>query len=131
MEKRLKQYLALMETLLSGLEKEDASDAADDRTHGSAGKQNLEELLKEHLIQIQFFQHERLIHLIVTCLFAVLAFAAFFVLFFTMNAGMFALFTALLVLLIPYIRHYYILENGVQRMYRQYDRLRGLMRGFH
>ena len=33
------------------------------------------------------------------------------------------LFVALLVLLIPYIAHYYILENGVQKMYRQYDEL--------
>ncbi|MDE6419692.1 MAG: hypothetical protein K2K87_04090, partial [Lachnospiraceae bacterium] len=86
-------------------------------------------ILREHLTQIQFFQHERLIHLIVTCLFAILAFAAFFALFFTMNAGLFVLFAALLVLLVPYIRHYYILENGVQRMYTQYDRLRDLLRG--
>jgi hypothetical protein len=26
-----------------------------------------------------------------------------------------------LVLLIPYVRHYYILENEVQKMYGQYD----------
>ncbi len=91
--------------------------------------QNPDDMLREHLTQIQFFQHERLIHLIVTCLFAILAFAAFFALFFTMNAGLFVLFAALLVLLVPYIRHYYILENGVQRMYQQYDRLRDLLRG--
>ena len=52
-----------------------------------------------HLIQVSFFQHERLIHLIVTVTFA------------------------LLILLIPYIRHYYILENEVQKMYGQYDRM--------
>ena len=28
------------------------------------------------------------------------------------------------VLLIPYIRHYYILENGVQRLYEYYDQIR-------
>jgi len=27
------------------------------------------------------------------------------------------------VLLIPYIRHYYILENETQKMYKQYDEL--------
>jgi hypothetical protein len=27
----------------------------------------------------------------------------------------------LLVLLVPYIMHYYLLENEVQKMYRQYD----------
>jgi hypothetical protein len=33
------------------------------------------------------------------------------------------LFAAILVLLIPYIMHYYLLENGVQKMYRQYDEM--------
>ena len=32
----------------------------------------------------------------------------------------------ILILLIPYIRHYYILENEVQKMYGQYDRMRRL-----
>lgn len=83
-----------------------------------------EKLCAEHLIQIQFFQHERLIHLIVTCLFAVMAIAVFLTLLFVFSIGLLLLFGALMVLLIPYIRHYYFLENGVQRMYEQYDRLR-------
>lgn len=29
----------------------------------------------------------------------------------------------ILVLLIPYIKHYYLLENEVQKMYVQYDRI--------
>ena len=29
----------------------------------------------------------------------------------------------ILILLVPYIRHYYILENEVQKMYVQYDRM--------
>lgn len=126
MEKRLKNYLTAMDKLLTTLASArlDTPDASEQNT-----TPNPDDLIREHLTQIQFFQHERLIHLIVTCLFAVLAFAAFFALFFTMNAGLFVLFLALLVLLIPYIRHYYILENGVQRMYAQYDRLRDLLRG--
>lgn len=40
---------------------------------------------------------------------------------FTIAVGLLAI--ALLVLLIPYIRHYYILENEVQKMYGQYDRM--------
>ncbi len=83
-----------------------------------------EKLRAEHLIQIQFFQHERLIHLIVTCLFAVMMIAVFLVLMFVFSIGLLVLFGALMILLIPYIRHYYFLENGVQRMYEQYDRLR-------
>lgn len=119
MEKRLKNYLAAMDRLLASLE------AA--RSDAKPNELNTDDMLREHLTQLRFFQHERLVHLIVTCLFAVLTFAVFFALLFTMNAGLFVLFVALLVLLIPYIRHYYILENGVQRMYGQYDRLLALL----
>ena len=68
----------------------------------------VQDKLKEHLVQVGFFQHERLIHLIVTVTFALLE------------------MLAILILLIPYIRHYYILENEVQKMYGQYDRMRRL-----
>ena len=30
---------------------------------------------------------------------------------------------AILILLVPYIKHYYLLENEVQKMYKQYDRI--------
>ena len=82
-----------------------------------------EAVIKEHLIQISFFQHERLIHLIVTITFAILEVIviALSVVSFTLGVGLLAI--ALLILLIPYIRHYYILENEVQKMYRQYDQM--------
>lgn len=82
-----------------------------------------EAVIKEHLIQISFFQHERLIHLIVTITFAILEMIviALSVVSFTIGVGLLAI--ALLILLIPYIRHYYILENEVQKMYRQYDKM--------
>lgn len=80
-------------------------------------------VMEEHLQQIAFFQHERLIHLIVTVLFAALEFLAigFFVV--TDNLGFGMLAFSLLILLVPYIRHYYLLENEVQKMYGQYDKL--------
>lgn len=82
-----------------------------------------ETVIKEHLIQISFFQHERLIHLIVTVTFALLEVivVGLTVVSFTIGVGLLAI--ALLVLLIPYIRHYYILENEVQKMYGQYDKM--------
>ena len=88
-------------------------------------RKDYEKLLKNHTDQIIFFQHERLIHLIVTVLFAILTFAVFFLLISlpVWNTGLFILLIALLVLLIPYIAHYYILENGVQKMYKQYDEI--------
>ena len=82
-----------------------------------------EAVIREHLIQISFFQHERLIHLIVTITFAILEMIAIglTVLSFTLWIGLLAI--ALLILLVPYIRHYYILENEVQKMYWQYDKM--------
>lgn len=84
-------------------------------------------LREEHLIQVGFFQHERLIHLIVTVIFAVLTLMAFCMSFGLMAAGLeggagwLLLVGVFMVLLVPYVRHYYILENEVQKMYKQYD----------
>ena len=93
-----------------------------------SGDVQWDEVLKEHLVQISFFQHERLIHLIVTVLFAVLEIMSILgtVILSALEKGNIALAIMtilLLVLLIPYIRHYYILENEVQKMYTQYDEL--------
>lgn len=81
------------------------------------------ERLEYHLIQIEQFQHERLIHLIVTALVGILA--ILFLLFGLLmeNIGLLITFIALLCLFIPYILHYYLLENNVQKMYSQYDKL--------
>lgn len=76
------------------------------------------------LIMIGFFQHERLIHLIVTVTFAILTIAALLTSFFYTNIGLYLLILLFLILLIPYILHYYILENGVQKLYRYYDKLK-------
>lgn len=81
------------------------------------------ERLDYHLIQIEQFQHERLIHLIVTVFVGTLA--ILFLLFGLLieNIGLLIAFLGLLCLFIPYILHYYLLENNVQKMYYQYDKL--------
>ena len=48
---------------------------------------------------------------------------SFLALQFAFSPGLMALSLMILILLIPYIRHYYILENGVQKMYKQYDKM--------
>lgn len=78
-------------------------------------------LRKELLTQIQFFQHERLIHLIVTCLFSLLTVFSIFFYLLTVNLLLLVLTGLFFVLLIPYIAHYYCLENGTQTLYRYYD----------
>ena len=82
-----------------------------------------QELLNEHMVQIGFFQHERLVHLLVTLAFALFAIMTIFVTIFSPNPGLFALIILFLVLLIPYIQHYYLLENETQKMYVQYDKI--------
>jgi len=69
---------------------------------------------------IIFFQHERLVHLIVT-FFVGIAMVLFFIGFIiTENVYVFILFSILLCLFIPYIFHYYYLENNVQKLYDYY-----------
>jgi Flp pilus assembly protein TadB len=80
-------------------------------------------VIDEHLVQIGFFQHERLIHWLVTMLFAILTFMAVGVYLITGAVYVLALIGILLVLLVPYIMHYYLLENETQRMYEQYDKM--------
>lgn len=78
-------------------------------------------VMREHLTQVSFFQHERLIHLIVTVTFAILTMIVLAVYCIAEYMPMLALIVLLLVLLVPYIGHYYTLENEVQKMYKQYD----------
>lgn len=81
---------------------------------------NKDELIKNHLKQIEFYQHERLIHLIVT-VFVGIVMAIFFIGGLILeNILVLLLFILTLLLFIPYILHYYVLENGVQKMYDQY-----------
>ena len=82
-----------------------------------------DKIIKEHLVQIGFFMHERLIHLIVTVIFAVCTLLSAFAFLYFSTIGLLLLTLLLLVLLVPYIAHYYRLENGVQKMYRQYDEM--------
>ncbi len=112
MEKRLKGYLARTEELLGREDWLRSMDAAQRR-----------QIIDNLLVQIQFFQHERLVHLIVTVTFAMLTIVSVLGCVLAPQPPLFVLAVLLLVLLIPYIRHYYILENGVQKLYICYDRL--------
>lgn len=119
MEERLKKYLAEMEKQSALWEKEDKTGLT---------KLEMEQQMKDLLQQISFFQHERLIHLIVTVTFALLTMLAILGAMLAPGPALFALILLLLVLLVPYIRHYYILENGVQKLYQYYDRLIQILR---
>lgn len=112
MEKRILRYRHYMDELLSDIE-----------SNPIKSKEELEALRAEHLVQVSFFQHERLIHLIVTVLFALLEVISLVMVMMSPELFTLLLTVTVLILLLPYIRHYYILENEVQKMYKQYDRL--------
>lgn len=82
-----------------------------------------EDVINEHLIQVGFFQHERLIHLIVTMTFAILTIISLAIAIIGEYFMAFILTLGFMVLLVPYVFHYYTLENEVQKMYEQYDRM--------
>ena len=112
MEQRILQY---RKSIDEWLEKTEQS--------AQVSQEILRDKMEEHLNQIGFFQHERLIHLIVTVTFALLEMLA--ILLNVISDSLFSLLlpVVILILLVPYIRHYYILENEVQKMYVQYDRM--------
>ena len=72
---------------------------------------NYEELERSHLIMIQFMQHERLIHFLVTILFALGFFITLGIYLLGEMVMLLPLLILILGLLVPYIAHYYFLEN--------------------
>lgn len=106
MADRIRQYMAYIDNLL---ETEDELD--------------WEEEMKKHLVQIAFFAHERFIHLIVTLLFTLITMSVFLYTFEHFSIPMVLLIIILVGLLASYIKHYFLLENSVQDMYEQYDKM--------
>ena len=80
-------------------------------------EEKLKELLAYHDKQIQWMQHERLVHLIVllfVCSFTLLIFGLTLI---QTSIPSIILFVILLILSFAYVIHYYRLENGVQKWY--------------
>lgn len=99
MKKELKAYIEKMTVLIQS---------------GEMTREQLDSML----VSIGFFQHERLIHLLVTLAFAVMTLLSLAA---SLEQVCFLpLFVLLLVLEVPYVFHYYQLENGVQKLQRMY-----------
>ena len=82
---------------------------------------NIDKNLSEEIYAwIKFYQHERLIHLIVTFFTGISMIIVFLGSLYFQELLIFVLFFILLLLFIPYIFHYYFLENGVQKLYDLY-----------
>ena len=94
-----------------------------ERLETAKSQTDLAELAHYHRTRVQEFQHERLVHLLVTFFFACLflaslaAFLATAAMGLAMNCLLGLLALILFALELAYIRYYYQLENGVQRLY--------------
>ena len=126
MEQRILQYRKQIDEWLAEMEQSIKTQSQEGGNAEQITQKLIQDKLEEHLVQVGFFQHDRLIHLIVTVTFALLEMLA--IVLSVISDSLFTLLlpVVILILLIPYIRHYYILENEVQKMYVQYDRMRRL-----
>lgn len=107
MKKRIQNYMQQVDTMLA---------EANPST-------NWERVLQDHLTQLSFYQHERLVHFLVTMLVAILMLLSVGIALIASYPYMLLASAGLFVLLCPYIMHYFFLENAVQAMYVQYDQI--------
>ena len=80
--------------------------------------------IDDFLFKMKLFQKERIIHLVIT-----LSYVFFTILFLFITKYIFAMFIIFFILLIFdsfYVYHYFFLENSVQYMYKQYDKIKQL-----
>lgn len=96
----------------------------------NAPEEKTREVLAEFETKISYFQHERLIHLMVTLAFAIFLLFEIFTLFVMpidfIVAGI-LLVCLFLGLTVGYVMHYYFLENSVQKMYHMRDEIRDFL----
>ncbi len=90
---------------------------------GKNDKYKIEDVIIYHEKQIKRMQHERIIHLMVTLMFALILILSIF--FNVIHPALYGLLLLplLLILTSAYIIHYFRLENGVQRWYYYANRL--------
>lgn len=99
-----------------------------ERKMSEAERAKLFELHKE---MVANFQHERIIHLLVTLFFALFSIIALFVTAYVVSVygfqiemiPLYVLTLILVVLSACYVRHYYFLENHIQKLYQYTKKL--------
>ena len=107
MEQKLKNQIAWLESLEKG-----AAEGLDI------------DILQAGIIEDRkYFQHERLIHLIVTMTVSMILIFVFYIFFSLQNTLFGILFLLLLVLDSAYLIHYFRLENGVQKLWEIEQRI--------
>lgn len=109
MKKYICEYMKLVESYISGIDKESEA--------------SITAFLLEFDKKLTHFMHERLIHLIVTVLFAIMEVMTVIAISICPNITSIVLCVMFLILLIPYVMHYYFLENSVQKLYVLRDKI--------
>lgn len=94
-----------------------------ERLDGAQAREDWPALADGHRRMIGRMQHERLIHLLVTLAFGIALLAALTMALFAPSILVYALAGLLLLLFIPYVGHYFFLENTVQRWYKLADEI--------
>ena len=94
---------------------------AEERLGKCSNMKDWQKMFDEHKDKIAFMQHERIVHFLVTMMFALILTILICTLLFTQNIAVLVLITMMIVLIAFYIKHYYFLENTVQKMYKVYD----------
>lgn len=131
MDRKLQQHEQIVISEISRLKKGLNSN---DKTEQKEAIKETKELSKYHIERLRDFQHERLIHLLVTLFFALVIFLCVTdilliqlsaietsVIFNTITIS--AITTIFIITEIFYVRHYYKLENGTQRLYNLSEEL--------
>lgn len=95
----------------------------------SPDPEQLSRIRRETLTQIGFMQHERLVHFLVCILVGLAFFMALGIALYFGRAALYLLALILLGLLVPYLWHYYFLENTTQRIYVLYNALSAMEDG--
>ena len=92
---------------------EDYIDKLDKEKVKKLSKEEKQNIKEDLLVKISFFQHERLVHLLVTIFTGISTILFLLGFLYFENIFMGCLFLITFLLFVPYILHYYFLENNV------------------
>lgn len=76
--------------------------------------------LEDYKVMVGYFEHERLVHLLVTITVIILTCFFFYMFSIMPSVFLFLLVIILIILLGFYLYHYYFLENNVQKLEKKY-----------
>ncbi len=102
---------------------EDYIDKLDKEKVKKLSKEEKQNIKEDLLVKISFFQHERLVHLLVTIFTGISTILFLLGFLYFENIFMGCLFLITFLLFVPYILHYYFLENNVQKLYKYFEEL--------